>query len=68
MIEMNTTDENGGSVPLNEVEDLITDESRSKRKKMYIIIGVAVALVIILVVVLCVCLIKKKEFTIIILL
>ena len=61
MIEMNTADENGGSVPLNEVEDLIADESRSKRKKMYIIIGVAVALVIILVVVLCVCLIKKKR-------
>ena len=59
---MNTADENGGSVPLNKVDDLnINDESRCKRKKMYIIIGVSIALVIILVVVLCVCLIKKSK-------
>ena len=59
---MNTADENGGIVPLNEVDDLnVNDESRCKRKKMYIIIGVSIALVIILVVVLCVCLIKKSK-------
>ena len=59
---MNTADENGGSVPLNKVDDLnINDESRCKSKKMYIIIGVSIALVIILVVVLCVCLIKKSK-------
>ena len=59
MIEMNTADENGGSVPLNKVDDLNEKASRCKRKKMYIIIGVSVALVV--VVVLCVCLIKKKK-------
>ena len=61
MLEMNSADENGGSVPLKEVDDLIEEKSCCKRKKMYIIIGVAVALVVILVVVLCVCLIKKSK-------
>ena len=68
MIEMNTADENGESVPLNRVDDLNFNESRCKRKKMYIIIGVSIAVAVTLVVVLCVSLLKKRKFTIIILL
>ena len=63
MFEMSSTDEKGGSVPLNKFDDLNEKESSCRRKKMYIIIGVPVALVIILVVVLCVCLIKKSKKT-----
>ena len=65
MIEMNTADENGESVPLNKVDDINIKESRCERckrkKKLYIIIGIAVALAVTLVVVLCVCLIKKSK-------
>ena len=61
MFEMSSTDEKGGSVPLNKFDDLNEKESSCRRKKIYIIIGVAVALVIILVVVLCVCIIKKSK-------
>ena len=61
MLEMNTADENGETVPLNKVDDLNINESRCKRKKKYIIIGVSVAVAVILVVVLCVCLIIKKR-------
>ena len=61
MLEMNSAEEGGDSVPFNKVDDLIENESFFKRRKLYIIIGIAIILMIVLVVVLCVCLIPSSK-------
>ena len=38
MLEMNSAEEGGDSVPFNKVDDLIENESFFKRRKWYIII------------------------------